>query len=184
MYQNKNENQNENKNENLSKSYLREDAKKSLNNRYESLKHDFNINPTNLLYFICELQNWGLFKQYNTVQFSDWFRYNKADFYERLQVYIANNKQAVKDAVQTCMFLVNNNNDLRVKTYYTDFLDDLYSLTGFIIKPRLYNFFTPSVQSQEGERIGALVIYQAERMKNDFEYRSKFFRQIAERLEN
>lgn len=169
-------------NENLS--ILRENAKKNLNSRYNNFEHDFNINPPNLLYFVCELQNWGLFKQYDTVQFADWFRYNKTDFYERLQTYIANNKQAVRDAVQNCMFLVNNNNDLRVKTYYADFLDDLYSLTGFTIKPRLYNFFAPSVQSRDGERLGSIIVYQVERMKNDFEYRAKVFKQIAERLEN
>ncbi len=180
----KNYNENELENEHLIiKKSHRIDYMARLEDRYEQFnKANHNINAMSILYFICDLQNWGLYKRYEPIQFNSWFQYNQKDFYERLKEYANNNKQAIKDAIQVCMFQVRQSNSLNKNFYYSEFLDDLYSILGFTIKPKIYNFFTPSAYSKEGQQNGAMVFYQVERMMTDFEYREKVFKSISERI--
>lgn len=172
-----NDNQNNEKTSGQKKSEHRKEALNHLNeinnrNSYNS------INAIIIFRFICYLQNWGTYKNYDAQDFYNWFFTNRRDLIDKLNEFLESeiNRQQVKFAFQQVMKLVNNADGYQKKYYYTEFIDDLNMLLGFTVKEKYYNFFYPNIYGKEAEQEEALILYDLERAREDKNYKSKIFK--------
>lgn len=123
-----------------------------------------NLNTILIFRFICNLQNWGIYKKYDAESFYYWFVKNRSDFVERLNQYLEDdlNKQAVKIAMNTIMKQIEATNTIEQKYFYSEFLDDFEMVLGFKVKEQFNNFIPPSVFSKEAEQETAIFLYKLE----------------------
>lgn len=123
-----------------------------------------NLNSILIFRFICNLQNWGMYKKYEQEDFYFWFCKNRADFIERLNKYLEDdlNKQAVKIAMNTIMKQIEATNTIESKFFHSEFLDDFDMVFGFKVKANFNNFIPPSVFSKEAEEDTAIFLYKFE----------------------
>lgn len=171
-----NDNQNNEKTSGQKKSEHRREALKRLNEKADvNFK---NIDCLKILHFICYLQNWGTYKNYDAQDFYNWFFTNRRDLIDKLNEFLDTeiNRRQVKFAFQQVMKLVNNADGFQKKYYYTEFIDDLEMLLGFTVKGTYYNFFYPNIYGKEAEQEEALIRYDLERAREDKNYKSKLFK--------
>ena len=143
--------------------------------------HYNSINAMIVFRFICYLQNWGTYKNYDAEDFYYWFLKNRKDLIDKLNEFLETeiNRQQVKFAFQQVMKLIENTDGYQKKYYYSEFIDDLNMLLGFTTKTQFFNLFYPNVYSKEASEYSSIFRYEFERAKTDKNYKMKSTEAIA-----
>ena len=132
--------------------------------------------------FICFLQNWCIYKNYDADNFYFWFWNNQDDFIERLNAFLETetNRQNIKYAFGQVLKAIETAQNLKKQYFYSEFLDDLNMILGYTTKNKYYNFLHPNLDSKEGKLHVDKFAYMIDRMQVDTEYRKKVSKRIEE----
>ena len=100
------------------------------------------------------LQNFSIYKSYDYKKVKEWFRENEENFLIKLQNYLSirDNKRKIIAAIRLAYDSLD-----KIKTYYgvsfhTEFLDDLKSEIGLMIKTKYNNFIEPAVYDSSTQK--------------------------------
>lgn len=143
--------------------------------------HYNSINAMIVFRFICYLQNWGTYKNYDAEDFYYWFLKNRKELVDKLNEFLETeiNRQQVKFAFQQVMKLIENTDGYQKKYYYSEFIDDLNMILGFTVKTQFFNLFYPNVYGKEASEYSSIFRYEFERAKTDKNYKMKSTEAIA-----
>lgn len=102
-------------------------------------------------YFVIKLytllKNFGIYKDYNIYNTIEYFKKEEAIFYQKLEEYLSdvNNKRKIYKSLFIIKNQILNIRDFSSNGFYQDFLDDLKSEMGLMIKTKYNNFIEPSI---------------------------------------
>lgn len=102
-------------------------------------------------YFVIKLytllKNFGIYKDYDIYNTIEYFKKEEAIFYQKLEEYLSdvNNKRKIYKSLFIIKNQILNIRDFSSNGFYQDFLDDLKSETGLMIKTKYNNFIEPSI---------------------------------------
>lgn len=133
-----------------------------------------NIDNFKVFHFFQLLQNWCMGWNYSASGCREYFENNQKEFYKRLSEWLADdkNKHQVKVAFNGIISLIKECDTYERRFFYSEFLDDLYILTGMMRAPEpiFYNFFRPSYYSEDGYKQGIRILRDAERISEESGY--------------
>ncbi len=104
-------------------------------------------------YFVIKLytllKNFGIYKDYDIYNTIEYFKKEEAIFYQKLEEYLSdvNNKRKIYKSLFIIKNQILNIRDFSSNGFYQDFLDDLKSEMGLMIKTKYNNFIEPSIYS-------------------------------------
>ena len=104
-------------------------------------------------YFVIKLytllKNFGIYKDYDIYNTIEYFKKEEAIFYQKLEEYLSdvNNKRKIYKSLFIIKNQILNIRDFSSNGFYRDFLDDLKSEMGLMIKTKYNNFIEPSIYS-------------------------------------
>ena len=102
-------------------------------------------------YFVIKLytllKNFGIYKDYEIYNTIEYFKKEEAIFYQKLEEYLSdvNNKRKIYKSLFIIKNQILNIRDFSSNGFYQDFLDDLKSEMGLMIKTKYNNFIEPSI---------------------------------------
>lgn len=102
-------------------------------------------------YFVIKLytllKNFGIYKDYDIDNTIKYFEEEEAIFYQKLEEYLSdvNNKRKIYKSLFIIKNQILNIRDFSSNGFYQDFLDDLKSEMGLMIKTKYNNFIEPSI---------------------------------------
>ena len=102
-------------------------------------------------YFVLKLytilKNFGIYKDYDIYNTIEYFKKEEAIFYQKLEEYLSdvNNKRKIYKSLFIIKNQILNIRDFSSNGFYQDFLDDLKSEMGLMIKTKYNNFIEPSI---------------------------------------
>lgn len=102
-------------------------------------------------YFVIKLytllKNFGIYKDYDIYNTIEYFKKEEAVFYQKLEEYLSdvNNKRKIYKSLFIIKNQILNIRDFSSNGFYQDFLDDLKSEMGLMIKTKYNNFIEPSI---------------------------------------
>ena len=102
-------------------------------------------------YFVIKLytllKNFGIDKDYDIYNTIEYFKKEEAIFYQKLEEYLSdvNNKRKIYKSLFIIKNQILNIRDFSSNGFYQDFLDDLKSEMGLMIKTKYNNFIEPSI---------------------------------------
>ena len=102
-------------------------------------------------YFVIKLytllKNFGIYKDYDIYNTIEYFKKEEAIFYQKLEEYLSdvNNKRKIYKSLFIIKNQILNIRDFSSNGFYQDFLDDLKSEMGLMIKTKYNNFIEPSI---------------------------------------
>lgn len=102
-------------------------------------------------YFVIKLytllKNFGIYKDYDIDNTIEYFKKEEAIFYQKLEEYLSdvNNKRKIYKSLFIIKNQILNIRDFSSNGFYQDFLDDLKSEMGLMIKTKYNNFIEPSI---------------------------------------
>lgn len=102
-------------------------------------------------YFVIKLytllKNFGIYKDYDIYNTIEYFKKKEAIFYQKLEEYLSdvNNKRKIYKSLFIIKNQILNIRDFSSNGFYQDFLDDLKSEMGLMIKTKYNNFIEPSI---------------------------------------
>lgn len=102
-------------------------------------------------YFVIKLytllKNFGIYKDYDIYNTVEYFKKEEAIFYQKLEEYLSdvNNKRKIYKSLFVIKNQILNIRDFSSNGFYRDFLDDLKSEMGLMIKTKYNNFIEPSI---------------------------------------
>lgn len=102
-------------------------------------------------YFVIKLytllKNFGIYKDYDIYNTIEYFKKEEAIFYQKLEEYLSdvNNKRKIYKSLFVIKNQILNIRDFSSNGFYQDFLDDLKSEMGLMIKTKYNNFIEPSI---------------------------------------
>lgn len=102
-------------------------------------------------YFVIKLytllKNFGIYKDYDIYNTIEYFKKEEAVFYQKLEEYLSdvNNKRKIYKSLFIIKNQILNIRDFSSNGFYRDFLDDLKSEMGLMIKTKYNNFIEPSI---------------------------------------
>ena len=102
-------------------------------------------------YFVIKLytllKNFGIYKDYDIYNTIEYFKKEEAIFYQKLEEYLSdvNNKRKIYKSLFIIKNQILNIRDFSSNGFYRDFLDDLKSEMGLMIKTKYNNFIEPSI---------------------------------------
>ena len=109
-------------------------------------------------YFVIKLytllKNFGIYKDYDIDNTIEYFKEEEAVFYQKLEEYLSdiNNKRKIYKSLFIIKNQILNIKDFLSNGFYKDFLDDLKSETGLIIKTKYNNFIEPAVYDNSTQK--------------------------------
>lgn len=104
-------------------------------------------------YFVLKLytllKNFGIYTDYDIDNTIKYFEEEEAIFYQKLEEYLSdvNNKRKIYKSLFIIKNQILNIRDFSSNGFYQDFLDDLKSEMGLMIKTKYNNFIEPSIYS-------------------------------------
>ena len=102
-------------------------------------------------YFVIKLytllKNFGIYKDYDIYNTVEYFKKEETIFYQKLEEYLSdiNNKRKIYKSLFIIKNQILNIRDFSSNGFYQDFLDDLKSEMGLMIKTKYNNFIEPSI---------------------------------------
>lgn len=102
-------------------------------------------------YFVIKLytllKNFGIYKDYDIYNTIEYFKKEEAIFYQKLEEYLSDisNKRKIYKSLFIIKNQILNIRDFSSNGFYQDFLDDLKSEMGLMIKTKYNNFIEPSI---------------------------------------
>lgn len=128
-----------------------------------------NLNTLLIFRFICNLQNWGVYKRYDASEFYYWYFHNRKDLIEKLNEYLEEEKhqQNIYFGMKTVIKQIEATKTFEAKYFYSEFIDDLEMLLGYKVKMPFFNFLYPNIFIKEAEEKTAIFLYKLE-SKNFF----------------
>ena len=102
-------------------------------------------------YFVIKLytllKNFGIYKDYDIYNTVEYFKKEETIFYQKLEEYLSdiNNKRKIYKSLFVIKNQILNIRDFSSNGFYQDFLDDLKSEMGLMIKTKYNNFIEPSI---------------------------------------
>lgn len=102
-------------------------------------------------YFVLKLytllKNFGIYKDYDIDNTIKYFEEEEAVFYQKLEEYLSdvNNKRKIYKSLFVIKNQILNIRDFSSNGFYSDFLDDLKTEMGLMIKTKYNNFIEPSI---------------------------------------
>lgn len=111
-------------------------------------------------YFVIKLytllKNFGIYKDYDIYNTIEYFKKEEAIFYQKLEEYLSdvNNKRKIYKSLFIIKNQILNIRDFSSNGFYQDFLDDLKSEMGLMIKTKYNNFIEPSIYNCSEEFSG------------------------------
>lgn len=102
-------------------------------------------------YFVIKLytllKNFGIYTDYDIDNTIKYFEEEEAIFYQKLEEYLSdvNNKRKIYKSLFIIKNQILNIRDFSSNGFYQDFLDDLKSEMGLMIKTKYNNFIEPSI---------------------------------------
>lgn len=102
-------------------------------------------------YFVIKLytllKNFGIYKDYDIYNTIEYFKKEEAIFYQKLEEYLSdvNNKRKIYKSLFIIKNQILNIRDFSSNGFYQDFLEDLKSEMGLMIKTKYNNFIEPSI---------------------------------------
>lgn len=102
-------------------------------------------------YFVIKLytllKNFGIYKDYDIYNTIEYFKKEEVIFYQKLEEYLSdvNNKRKIYKSLFVIKNQILNIRDFSSNGFYRDFLDDLKSEMGLMIKTKYNNFIEPSI---------------------------------------
>lgn len=105
------------------------------------------INNYFLIKLYTLLKNFGIYKDYDIYNTIEYFKKEEAIFYQKLEEYLSdvNNKRKIYKSLFIIKNQILNIRDFSSNGFYQDFLDDLKSEMGLMIKTKYNNFIEPSI---------------------------------------
>lgn len=106
-------------------------------------------------YFVFKLytllQNFGLYQDYDILSTAEYFKNNDKVFYAKLEEYLNNleNKRKIYKALFVIKKSLLNIRDFSANGFDKDFLEDLKSETGLIVKNLYNNFIEPNIYQMD-----------------------------------
>ena len=106
-----------------------------------------NINSYFVIKLYTLLKNFGIYKDYDIDNTIEYFKEEEAVFYQKLEEYLSdvNNKRKIYKSLFIIKNQILNIRDFSSNGFYSDFLDDLKSEIGLMIKTKYNNFIEPSI---------------------------------------
>lgn len=100
------------------------------------------------------LQNFSIYKSYDYKKVKEWFRENEENFLIKLQNYltIRENKRKIVNAIRLAYDSLDKIKTYHNVSFYTEFLDDLKSEVGLMIKNKYNNFIEPAVYDTSAQK--------------------------------
>ena len=102
-------------------------------------------------YFVIKLytllKNFGIYKDYDIYNTVEYFKKEETIFYQKLEEYLSDisNKRKIYKSLFIIKNQILNIRDFSSNGFYQDFLDDLKSEMGLMIKTKYNNFIEPSI---------------------------------------
>lgn len=102
-------------------------------------------------YFVIKLytllKNFGIYKDYDIYNTIEYFKKEEVIFYQKLEEYLSDisNKRKIYKSLFIIKNQILNIRDFSSNGFYQDFLDDLKSEMGLMIKTKYNNFIEPSI---------------------------------------
>ena len=102
-------------------------------------------------YFVIKLytllKNFGIYKDYGIYNTVEYFKKEETIFYQKLEEYLSDisNKRKIYKSLFIIKNQILNIRDFSSNGFYQDFLDDLKSEMGLMIKTKYNNFIEPSI---------------------------------------
>ena len=105
------------------------------------------INNNFVIKLYTLLKNFGIYKDYDIYNTIEYFKKEEAIFYQKLEEYLSdvNNKRKIYKSLFIIKNQILNIRDFSSNGFYQDFLDDLKSEMGLMIKTKYNNFIEPSI---------------------------------------
>lgn len=105
------------------------------------------INNNFVIKLYTLLKNFGIYKDYDIYNTIEYFKKEEAIFYQKLEEYLSdvNNKRKIYKSLFVIKNQILNIRDFSSNGFYQDFLDDLKSEMGLMIKTKYNNFIEPSI---------------------------------------
>lgn len=115
-----------------------------------------NINSYFVLKLYTLLKNFGIYKDYDIDNTIEYFKKEEAIFYQKLEEYLSdvNNKRKIYKSLFIIKNQILNIRDFSSNGFYQDFLDDLKSEMGLMIKTKYNNFIEPSIYNSSEDFSG------------------------------
>lgn len=106
-----------------------------------------NINSYFVIKLYTLLKNFGIYEDYDIYNTIEYFKKEEAVFYQKLEEYLSdiNNKRKIYKSLFIIKNQILNIKDFSSNGFYKDFLDDLKSEIGLMIKTKYNNFIEPSI---------------------------------------
>lgn len=106
-----------------------------------------NINSYFVIKLYTLLKNFGIYKDYDIDNTIEYFKKEEAVFYQKLEEYLSdiNNKRKIYKSLFIIKNQILNIKDFSSNGFYKDFLEDLKSEIGLMIKTKYNNFIEPSI---------------------------------------
>lgn len=100
------------------------------------------------------LQNFSIYKSYDYKKVKEWFRENEENFLIKLQNYlsITDNKRKIIAAIRLAYDSLDKIKTYHSVSFHTEFLDDLKSEVGLMIKTKYNNFIEPAVYDSSTQK--------------------------------
>lgn len=112
------------------------------------------INPNDIPRFICNLQNWGMFTNYEEDVFIRGFNKYEDELMKRLnEHWELPMRKLIQDGMLSVVAIINHCNDYQKRYYHSEFIDDLKRLMGIMVENEFYNFLTSKNIYSEEARI-------------------------------
>lgn len=109
------------------------------------------LNSHDVIRFLCNLQNWSMYTNYEESNFFHAFIDSEKLLYERLNEVLNGVpvRQKLYEGLKSCLKVINSVGDVGRRTYHSDLLEDLRMLTGLQYENKFYNFIQPNIYSDE-----------------------------------
>lgn len=100
------------------------------------------------------LQNFSIYKSYDYKKVKEWFRENEENFLIKLQNYLSirENKRKIISAIHLAYDSLDKIKTYHSVSFHTEFLDDLKSEIGLMIKIKYNNFIEPAVYDSSTQK--------------------------------
>lgn len=131
-------------------------------------------------YFVLKLytllKNFGIYKDYDIYNTIEYFKKEEAIFYQKLEEYLSdvNNKRKIYKSLFIIKNQILNIRDFSSNGFYQDFLDDLKSETGLMIKTKYNNFIEPAIYDNSTQKqafvdfLANINVFREERKKTPY----------------
>lgn len=131
-------------------------------------------------YFVIKLytllKNFGIYKDYDIYNTIEYFKKEEAIFYQKLEEYLSdvNNKRKIYKSLFIIKNQILNIRDFSSNGFYRDFLDDLKSEMGLMIKTKYNNFIEPAIYDNSTQKqafvdfLANINVFREEREKTPY----------------